>query len=256
MSDQNRPVGFERAGNPATPSQAAPGGGTPGATPEGQNHERPITLTEVQRLIQDAVQSTLRQTQSVTDRQEAKLRKELQDKLAQISQVQKTMEAAGVQITPEIQDRIRRQVIDDSLLGTAAGTPQGVSDPAAQPGQPSAEQPQANLDPINQAALSMMEEAGIQVLSNDPEAAMLDHSNRRAFLRSLDQAIEAKRQRMQGQPQTPAAPAGTRAPTNLGGVGQQTGLMEQYQREISNPGLPQHMRLEVRRKYRRLGLNV
>ena len=240
MSDQTRPVGFVQGGSPGA-SQAA--------TPAEPNQDRTITLSEAQRLIQDAVNQSLRQSQSLTDKSEARIRKDIQDKLNQIDQARKTFEAAGVTITPEINERIRRQVIDDGLLGETSQAGAGT--------QPAAEPSQANAnDPISQTALTMMQEAGVTVLDTDPEASMLDQSSPRAFLRSLDKAIEAKRERMGSNPGN-SLQQGQRMPTNLGAAGAKTGLMEQYQAEISkNPNLPQHMRLEIRRKYRRLGLNV
>ena len=250
MSDQEKPVGFARGG-----SSSVPAAGESGAA-ETANLDRPITLTEAQRLIQDAVNQSLRQSQSLTDKSEARIRKDIQDKLNQIDQARKTFEAAGVTITPEINEKIRRQVIDDGLLGESASETRG------QPGRANPEtQGAAVNDPISQAALTMMQEAGVTVLDTDPEAGTLDYTSPRSFLRSLDQAIEAKRARTTAQPgQTiPGAPAAgaNRAPTNLGGTAQRTGLMEQYQAEMQKAtNQPQHVRLEIRRKYRRLGLTV
>lgn len=269
MSDSNQPVGFARGGTPnaSQAGQAGQAGLVGPAASEGASQDRTITLAEAQRLIQDAVDRSLRASQSLTDKSEARIRKDIQDRLNQIDQARKTFEAAGVQITPEINEKIRRQVIDDSLLGDG-----GVLPGQGQPAQGGREQPlnvqgsaqaepqmaAAANDPISQTALTMMQEAGVTVLDTDPEAAALDYSSPRAFLRTLDQAIEAKRARIgQDTAGMPQQPGTQRAPTNLGAAGTRTGLMEQYQAEMNqNKNLPQHMRLEIRRKYRRLGLNV
>ncbi len=227
MSDQN--VMFQ-------PAQGSDGQASTGAE---QAPDQPITRREVEILISRAFDISTRQAQSLTDKMDSRLRKELATRLAAVGQNAKLL---GIEMTPEVAENVRRKVIDEYL--TQPEIEQAPAEAQLQPGQ----QP---VDPTDKAALDMMRKAGTYIEQIDPEAKTLDMTDPGAYLLSMAQAIEAKRQRLAKTSQ----PAQVRTPTIAGATGAQVGLEAQYRSEINN-AQTKDARLQIRRKYRGLGLEL
>jgi hypothetical protein len=90
--------------------------------------------------------------------------------------------------------------------------------PAAPPPE---QQPEGSTppDPVTAEAWRLMDQSGIDIDDNDPEYSMLDQSSSTAFLSSVRNAINAKRQRTTGLPQQMqqlASQAPTKTPTSAG----------------------------------------
>jgi hypothetical protein len=137
-------------------------------------------------------------------------------------------------------DRKRlREEIKQELAPPPASTPNAL--PAAKPPeQPQTGQQEQPPDPVTADAWRMMAEAGVEIDDQDPEYATIQSTSPYAFLRSIESAIEAKRQRISQQaPLPPAAqPAPARTPTNAGALGGQTLGAEALTRRLQE--LQQH----------------
>lgn len=61
--------------------------------------------------------------------------------------------------------------------------------------QPPAPAPEQEQNPLNAVASEIMDDEGIDILDDDPEARMIDWTNKASVRRTLIKALEAKRQR-------------------------------------------------------------
>lgn len=200
MGEQPTPVTFQgqqqpQAGQPAAAPQPA---ASQPEQPQGTATEpQYVTLEDANRIAKAAADEAFRKAQSLFDKGNGKVRERL-------NQFEQAM--AGVQLPPEQREQLRQQVINQALSDPAAPeSPAPAAPPAAQPtAQPGQEPP----DAITAEAWKMMQEAGVTIEDEDPEVSSIDRSSPYKFLRSIEQAIEAKRQRIQ-----------PRTPTNAGGMG-------------------------------------
>lgn len=192
---------------PATP--AAPGQ----QQVSGADQPKYVTLEEAQRLANEAAEAAFRRSQGLYEKGRQGFEARVQAELANFEKVLDLQKKAGMAFTPEQETALRQQAINQAFIGGEQNPP------AESPEQPPAQdggEDDADLDPVTAEAWRMMEDAGIIIEDDDPEAGTLDQSSPYAFLRSIDKAIEAKRQRTGGQ-QEPASQA--RTPTNIGSAG-------------------------------------
>jgi hypothetical protein len=121
-------------------------------------------------------------------------------------------------------DRQRlRDELKQELAAPPVSTPNAL--PAATPPEtPPTGQQEQPPDPVTAEGWRMMKEAGVEIDDADPEFSTIVNTTPYAWLKSIESAIEAKRQRLSGYqaPPPPAATVPTRTPTNAGGLGGQT----------------------------------
>lgn len=244
MSENEKALGFENASEPGS-QEPAP------QEQESQEQPQYLTREEVQSLLDAQKDELLRQTQSLTDKASSRLDKKLRDELKKVDEVIALQKAAGLQITPVQESALRAQVYDKALkeLGTEEGSD---SAPAAQQGfqdDPSQAAQKAAAAVINGMAEEIYKKAGIMVMPDDPEASMVDQSSPVAFLTTLQQAVEKKKQRVQTAPEARI--------TSLG-RGQQpnTNLEAQYLEEKKKYQGDVNALIELKKKYRAKGLQI
>jgi len=174
-------------------------------TPEGrgdQSQSQPqyITVDEAKKLTEQAVQEAVSKAQSLVDKSGNRVQAKVQERLQNLEATLKMQTDAGVEITPAQRKALEQQVVLDTFKEAEA-------DPNAQSTQK--EPPQAppgqgeQIDPITQAAWTMMQERGVDILENDPEFKILDMSSPYKFLLSVDKAISAKETRVQSSSEEP-----------------------------------------------------
>lgn len=164
----------------------------PTAGEDGQSHTQPETITEerVLEIAREVAQDvSTRVTQSHVSKSENKTKVRLQA----LEDTLKMITDAGGEVTPEQRQRLQQQIIVDSLTEE--------EEPGAPPDKPDLSQGQGQegeqIHPINSVAAMIMDERGIDILQDDPEADLLDMSSPTKFILSLDKAITAKEQRLQ-----------------------------------------------------------
>lgn len=217
MGDQTNAVVFEpEEGQPQVQQPQQPVTGAPDTA-----QPKYITLEDAQRLAADAAkqaeEAAFRRAQGYFDKGQSRVR----ERLDGLTEHLKLMTSAGVQVTPEQERIMRQRALEDAFQPDPA--------PAASPGaQPGPKPVTTPPDPVTADAWGMMQKAGVYLEDGDPETDSLDQSHGPyAFLRSVEKAIDAKRQRTgQVSPETPQnvvqpqVPA--RSPTNVGGTGVST----------------------------------
>lgn len=216
MGDNKLATAFQGEGQ----SQNKPA--VPAATGQtaGENAAQPqyVTLEQATKLAQDAAEEAFRRAQSLYSKGQAGFEKRVQADLKNLEKALDLQKKAGVTITPEQENSMRQQVINQAFMedGQNTGQPNQGTAPAQAP-----EGEEVPNNPIEATAWQMMRDAGIDIYDEDPEFALVDQEteNAYAFLKSIETAIEAKRQRLAG---SPAGQQQTRLPTNAGASGQPT----------------------------------
>lgn len=186
---------------------------------QGQTQPEYVTVDQARRMTEEAVQQAVSKAQSLVDKSGNRLQEKIQAKLKDLESTLKVQAAAGIKITPEQEQALRQQVMVDALAE--------VEEPAAQAGQTRETQTQdaqaGQIDPISQAAWELMQERGVEILENDPEAKMLDFSTPYKFLLSVEKAVSTKEQRLQsssGEEPNKSVPPQARIPgAGSGGPG-------------------------------------
>lgn len=210
--DQTKAVEFSQGGQPG--GEASP--------PEPQSAAQPkyLTMEEAQHLAQEAEERAFRRAQGLYDKRSEGIEKRVQTALEGLGNTLTALKANGLEITPEVEARLRAGELERALTAPSASPPSTEPGPAQDPGQEPDEEPG---DPITAEAWTMMREAGVTIEPGDPEAKTLDNSSGYRFLKSVEAAIEAKRARLGGSPPGEATPSQPPtppvAPTNLGGIG-------------------------------------
>jgi hypothetical protein len=217
VSDQPKAVSFQAAGQP--PEKVAPVQVQPEQGNETQTSKF-VTVEEAQRLAKEAADQALRRAQQFFDVNQNQFGKRIQERVSQLEKAWDAMAKAGLQVPDEAgKERVRQRAIQEEL--TAPNSSQPPSSPSAQvevKGQAENPEPQ---DPVTAEAWRMMQAAGVSIEATDPEAATLDQSSPYAFLKSVDAAINAKRERLGTQPVSGLSTSSARTPTNLGAAGKQ-----------------------------------
>lgn len=211
-------------------------GQTPGAVSSGEQAQGSGDFITREEFVKE-----LRKAQSQFDKAATSISTKVKAKL---DQVEATLKYAGQEVTPEMRQALRQRIVEDALFE------------ADQPSSPaSANQPaqadRGDVGEINAAAFAMMKEAGIHIDENDPEAQSLDQTNAYKFFKSLEVAIEAKKQRLASSPK--------RTPTNLGGSGAPTpkATDQAYRDEmLANRGKGLEVARQIKAKYREAGVDV
>jgi len=207
-----------------------------------------LTREEAQRLFEEQKNEVLKQTQSLTDKASSRLDKKLRDELKKINDVIDLQKKAGIPITPEQERALRQEVYDSTIK--QFGEEEEPSDKTAQPNIPQDPQQAAQMAAaavIDSLVKDVYKEAGVTVMEDDPEAELIDRSSPTAFLTSIRQAAEKKKQRIQTAPEARI--------TTLG-KGQQSNLEAQYLEEKNKIHGDVNALIELKKKYRTKGLQV
>lgn len=216
MGDQSNAATFQGEGQPlekpATPAVSGQPAGSSVAQPQY------VTLEQAERLAKDAAEEAFRRAQSLYSKGQAGFEKKVQADLKNLEKALDLQKKAGVSITPEQENHMRQQVINQAFM--AEDQPNQADTTAGQPAQ--AGQDEEPPDPVTASAWAMMANSGVDILEEDPEyTQIVDRKTDDAyvFLRSIEKAIEAKRQRLAVQPQGQPP---SRTPTNAGAGGSLT----------------------------------
>lgn len=221
-------------------SAAAEGGQPSPNVPTGQPQDSApdyVTRADLEAFKTAVVEEARRAAQSLTDRQESRVEKRLREWTEQ-------MKRDGVTVTPQMVERGREQLALQELTGGAKGK-------AANP------DPEA-IDPPELAALKayvgrradkILKGIGVTLEQNDPEFSEVKFvtDDPDEYLETLEAAAKKKAERLQ-------TPTGARAPMSVGGAPQGGPLMEQYRREVLKVRPGSEAALQLRRKYRQMGL--
>ena len=158
----------------------------------GQSEAEFIRASDAQRMIEEAVERALRQSQSMTDKASARLTQQFNELKGTIEQ----LKASGSQVPAETLEAMRAL---SHSLGEPAASNGGNGGQAA--GAGGEEEGGADIDA---QAAKIYQESGVIVYRNDPEAGMIDHSSPERFLETLTAAAKAKAVREHGGEKPPA----------------------------------------------------
>lgn len=237
MSDQSNVKKFAAdataGGNTSIGSAAA-------ADQQTSTNLTPQLIDQIREVVTQAMQNVSREQQSQRDKQEARLRSEIQK---QISRVEA---AIGGQLTPEQ----RQKIAEETRKDLQPNEPDDQQPAQRQPSQAQAQgQPQPTI--YDEIAAELYQEHGVVLNDDDPEVAQVDLSSKVKFQRTLEMALEKKKQRQQqAANQQVVAMAAT-------GPGTPTNLEAQYLADVqANRGKGQEARRQIQEKYRKMGLDV
>lgn len=222
ISDPNKAVSFE----PGKVAEPAGDGTLPGqsqVTPPAQAGQETssapqpkfITMEEAQRLAEQAAlnaeERAFRRAQGLVSKADNRITEKVKQDLAALQNMITLQKSAGIEVSPQQEAQLRNQIIANAYS-------QGEQPPqnTEQQEKPNpATQPTESVDPITAEAWRLMEAAGIIINDEDPEVSTLNHTGGYAFLRSVEAAIETKRQRIAStSTQVPG-----RTPTGAGATG-------------------------------------
>lgn len=216
-SDQNQvPQGKPEAGQPSVP--ASPKAEQPSGQPQY------VTLEQAQAMAKQAEEAAFRRAQGLIDTRANRIDESVRQRLEQLTSTLDLQRAAGIQITPEQQRALEAQVMAEEFKKPKQQQPGSQQ----QPQQP--QDPQ-QYDPVQMIAQKMLDDAGVEWNEQHPAAANLLQvvNDPTATPKRYLDAVEAYIQANQGQ-QPPnnnqQQPAPDRTPTNLGGTGGTTNIVQ------------------------------
>lgn len=202
--------------DPQKPDQASGAVSTPPVQPQGG-----ATQEQVKDFVTKAELDEFRRSlQSSTDKSIAAVKREVAN---QIKQIEQAYASAGIEITDEAKAKIKQKAIENVLLSPDDEKQSPAPSTENAPGQARPAETQERMDPVTAEAHSYLQAAGVSIDESDPEYKLIEQTSPGKFLRSVQAAINAKRERI-GEPLfdfDEMKPAGTtpRLPTNIGGKG-------------------------------------
>jgi len=177
--------------------------------PEGQPAAaKPEVLTPeqvqyVQEMIAKGGEETFRKAQGLVDVNASRIEEKVQGVVKTIAE----MRDQGVTVTPAQEQAMKSKALTDAMAETPPQSP----DPGAQP--QTADPAQAEV-PFTAKAWQLMQDAGVDINTDDPEFATLDRQGDGfAFVKSVESAITVKKARLDQTADTPPQ-APDRLPTN------------------------------------------
>lgn len=227
--------------------------------------EKPLQKEAVQPsflTVEDArklEERLARRFQGLTDKADNIATERIRRAMKSLTETLEVQRAAGMSITPEQEQALRQRVVTN-ILGdepTPSSPPlprAGTTVPQTRQTSGAGDQTDPEIERVNSQAFGLYREYGFTVDTDDAEAAELDMSSGDAFLTSLRAGLDKKAERIFSKHQARQQP--TRTPTLAGSTGNapKEDLMAQYRKEVDSAVGNQHRILEVRRKYRNLGL--
>ncbi len=215
QSDPNKAVAFEpgRVPDPEPGQSQVTPPAQAGQEPSSAPQPKFITLEEAQKLANQAAleaeERAFRRAQGLVSKADNRITEKVQAKLNALTETINMQKSAGIEITPMQEAALRNKVIADAYSQEPPPTN------AEPPAEPNPGDQNVAADPITAEAWRLMQAAGIIINDDDPEAEKLDQSSGYAFLRSIEAAIETKRQRIAST----SMQAPGRTPTGAGATG-------------------------------------
>lgn len=230
----NEPRSEQQAAQPVPPS---PDGGAL----SGQGLDPIIPI--LKQVVQEALEEHRRREQSIRDKMEARIQKRVQE-------LEETMrQLVGQDLTPE-----QRETLRTIAAKNVQSEMESEQHSAVQTSAPPAPK---DANPIERLILRKFQKAGVFIEDGDPELAYLagaDFEDLDDLNSRLDQAIQAKKQRLQNKPSelNPTTSPG-RTPLVSGS---QPDLKAEYYKELEKARGNVDAIFAIKQKYRKLGLNV
>lgn len=225
--------------------EAQPVEGQTGAPNPARVETDGLSDQQLARLV-ERLASDPKLKRSLFQHTDAKIRQEM----ANANKVIAQQRAAGIEISPEQEERFKQRLITQAYSQEAPDEDEPGQRPQAARQRAATPQNQGNPNAINafqQTAAEIFAEAGVQVNRNDPEAQMVDASSLLKFARTMQAAAEAKAKRM-------ATTSQARMPTTAGsGTAASNALQQQYNDAVGKlrkgdlVGL-QNLKIEFRRR--------
>jgi len=205
---------------PSTNEQGQQPAGQP-VVPE-QGSTTPVTAADVKQMLQEALHPVvddfdqkLVKAFRAAQSDQAKREKAI---LLQVTAQVNNLRGIGVELNDAQVQAMKQQALESQ--GEEEGTPapgqaqtpqslsRGATTPAAAP------DPVADL--VNAQVADLYQESGVTIEQDDPEASTLDMTNPVLFMKTLRNAVEAKKIRLETSPQAriPAVGRGTPTRTN------------------------------------------
>lgn len=179
-TNQEAPASAPRVGKPSQAKTSEAGGQSQQASAA-----QGLTLEQITSAFKGAMTEIQREQQSQRDKLEARLN-------SKVNQMVQAATSAGVTLTQEQIAKARETLaIAETQETDPAPDLPGQAERTTSDGNQNATQ----ADPITKIAHEVMDDEGIDIDANDPEAAMIDWSNKAAARRTTLQAIEEKRRR-------------------------------------------------------------
>jgi hypothetical protein len=250
MSDQTNAVGFTGEGQAGPPPEGTE------ATPTQQQY---LTQKDFDLQVDGIIEQVVRRTQGLIDSQTSKINNRIQDGLNNLQQVIEIQRNSGMQITPEQEQALQQRVISEAYKGDPPNPPGPSETPGQQP--PTGSPAGPDVDPVTAEAIAMMQEAGVIINNDDPEAEGLRTAKTpRQYFKAVEEGIRAKQARTSAgntQPVSPGDPGDApRMPTNVGGSGGSANLERQYREEVTKVRGDVWAVVQCKKKYRKMGLNI
>ena len=171
--------------------------------------------------------------------------------------IEKLKDDVSESVFRRVQGLLDRQT--EHLTKTLQASTPGPASEASSDTPARAPQGGPEVNPVTADGWRMMEEAGVKIQEDDPEAKMLLQARTpREYFSAIESAIEAKRQRTSKEPEESSATP-PRTPTNLGGSGAPTpkATVDDYKQEMyAARGLGPRKGREIMKKFRDLGVPV
>lgn len=209
MSEEPRTVSYKTG-------DGTPGEGDVTVTEEQGAEQSYLTRKEAEALMREianqAADGAYRKAQSLVDKTDNRLKQQVEERFSKLKTARAQMEAAGQPVSDEAFDRLLEQERLNIL-----------SSVGNQDNPPGANIEQREAEAINREAQKIMQEIGVEVEEDDPEAEYVNlQSTPEVFLETLRIAAKAKAKRLtdSGQTVEPAAPE-ARIPS-LGSSGKQS----------------------------------
>ena len=233
IGDEPKVVSFsnggQEAGQPSTPADQEP---VPPASQSGEGQEpgqqegtEPtyITTQELDERLGKGLDERLssfedtvaRQIQSLSDKAESRITKQVKDQLGQLDTQYQELKAAGIPVTDEMLQNAKAKVVHESLsaqgvLAAAAAAEGGDGKEAVPSGDPINEF-------INARTQQLYQEYGLVIEQSDEESKAIDQSDPWKFLNTLEVQLQAKKERVGDVPENVANPAATMPALGTGG---------------------------------------
>ena len=241
MTDGNE-VSGQQAAQPATTS--------PGVQPQGQTLSPDVIQQVVEQTVEKALSAYEKRQQSQRDKQEARINKRLSDYEGTYKSL------LGQDLTPEQRSQLRTKAIEDVTNETREMDTQVPS--PVQAAQPAPKAEVAN-NPVERMVLKAFEKAGVTIEDGDPELELLknaDPGDILEFSAKISTAIEQKKTRLQNKPSNLDPSTASARVSAAVATGSPTNLETQYYAELDKVRGNIEAILQIKTKYRKLGLQV
>jgi hypothetical protein len=204
-----------------------------------------MTKAEFTAAIKELKADLLHVISSQAGRTESKLKKEVDQRIAQAEAQLNLLKASGYPVTDEDFKQVRSQAIVDASLG--------VNPQAAPPAGP---QQNPVVTETNNKLREMQKQYGYVLTENDPEFYEINfqNPNPEQFLAEYEAKLREAAPRAGRQLPAPSAPPGARLSSPVGSAAG-SDLYAQYLKEVERAATVSE-RLNIRHKYRGLGLEI